>query len=60
MVKSPRNEQRVDGSWGLYYGDEGNLSTTIETYFALKLAGEDPQSPPLLRGQRIHSQTWSD
>ena len=31
--------QQADGSWPLYAGGPGNLSTTIEAYFALKLAG---------------------
>jgi squalene-hopene/tetraprenyl-beta-curcumene cyclase len=31
--------QSSDGSWALYQGGEGYLSTTIETYFALKLTG---------------------
>jgi squalene-hopene/tetraprenyl-beta-curcumene cyclase len=51
MVKYLLSQQRTNGSWGLYFGDEGNLSTTIEAYFALKLAGEDPQSEPLLRAK---------
>jgi len=45
------NQQRRDGSWGLYYGDEGNLSTTIEAYFALKLTGKDPASAPMLKAR---------
>jgi squalene-hopene/tetraprenyl-beta-curcumene cyclase len=45
------SQQRFNGSWGLYYGDNGNLSTSIEAYFALKLAGEDPQSAPLLKAK---------
>lgn len=45
------NQQRSDGSWGLCYGDEGDLSTTIEAYFALKLTGEDPESPPMLKAK---------
>jgi squalene-hopene/tetraprenyl-beta-curcumene cyclase len=48
MVKYILDEQRPDGSWGLYYGDAGNLSTTVEAYFALKLAGEAPHSAPLV------------
>lgn len=51
MVKYLLNQQRRDGSWGLYYGDEGNLSTTIEAYFALKLAGEDQESAPLVKAK---------
>lgn len=33
------NRQRPDGTWGQYYGAPGDLSTTTECYFALKLAG---------------------
>jgi squalene-hopene/tetraprenyl-beta-curcumene cyclase len=48
VIKYLLNEQRSDGSWGLYYGDPGDLSTTVEAYFALKLAGEDPHTRPLM------------
>jgi len=51
MVRYLLHQQRSDGSWGLYYGDDGNLSTTIEAYFALKLAGEDPRSHPLQKAK---------
>lgn len=34
-------KQLSDGSWSIYEGGEGDLSTTVECYFALKLAGED-------------------
>ncbi len=51
MVKYLLNSQRDDGSWGLYYGDGGDLSTTIEAYFALKLVGEDPDSEPLRKAR---------
>jgi len=51
MVKYLLTQQRRDGSWGLYYGDEGNLSTTIEAYFALKLTGQDPEAAPMARAR---------
>ena len=35
-----RSYQRDDGSWALYAGAPGDLSTTIECYFALLLAGD--------------------
>ncbi|HEY0195362.1 MAG TPA: squalene--hopene cyclase [Kofleriaceae bacterium] len=35
-----RSYQRADGSWALYQGAPGDLSTTIECYAALKLAGD--------------------
>lgn len=31
--------QRADGSWGVYPGDEGDLSTSVECYYALQLYG---------------------
>jgi squalene-hopene/tetraprenyl-beta-curcumene cyclase len=40
--------QQPDGSWSLFPGGEGHLSTSIEAYFALKLigmrAGDEPMS----------------
>jgi squalene-hopene/tetraprenyl-beta-curcumene cyclase len=39
MARYLLREQRAHGGWELYYGDGGELSTTIEAYFALKLAG---------------------
>ncbi|WP_407926224.1 squalene--hopene cyclase [Halosaccharopolyspora lacisalsi] len=35
-----RSQQRADGTWGNYYGAPGDLSTTVEAYVALKLAGD--------------------
>lgn len=31
--------QRIDGSWGLYPLDDGDLSTSVECYYALELYG---------------------
>ena len=39
MARYLLREQRSHGGWELFYGDGGELSTTIEAYFALKLAG---------------------
>jgi squalene-hopene/tetraprenyl-beta-curcumene cyclase len=44
-----RSQQNADGSWGNFYGADGELSTTIEAYWALKLTGEDPEAPHMLR-----------
>ena len=35
-----RSQQRDDGTWANYYGGPGDLSTTIEAYVALRLAGD--------------------
>ncbi len=35
-----RSQQRDDGTWTNFYGGPGELSTTIEAYWALRLAGD--------------------
>jgi squalene-hopene/tetraprenyl-beta-curcumene cyclase len=39
-----RSQQRSDGTWANFYGGPGELSTTIEAYWALRLAGDEPQA----------------
>jgi squalene-hopene/tetraprenyl-beta-curcumene cyclase len=40
-----RANQRDDGTWANFYGGPGELSTTIEAYVALRLAGDSPDAP---------------
>src|SRR5438093_7103978 len=42
-----RSRQRADGTWANFYGGPADLSTTVEAYVALRLAGEDPDAPHL-------------
>lgn len=44
--------QQPDGSWAIYPGGEGYLSTTIEAYFALKLAGLRAGDEPMMEARR--------
>ncbi|MGW1885046.1 squalene--hopene cyclase [Streptomyces sp. NPDC001970] len=44
-----RGEQRDDGTWATFYGGPGELSTTIEAYVALRLAGDRPEDPHMSR-----------
>ncbi|MET7697311.1 squalene--hopene cyclase [Streptomyces sp. NPDC005485] len=44
-----RGEQRDDGAWATFYGGPGELSTTIEAYVALRLAGDSPDEPHMAR-----------
>ncbi len=37
-----RSQQRDDGTWANFHGGPGDLSTTIEAYWALRLAGDSP------------------
>jgi squalene-hopene/tetraprenyl-beta-curcumene cyclase len=46
-----RHHQRADGTWGIYYGAPGDLSTTIEAYFALKMTGVSPDEPYMERAR---------
>jgi squalene-hopene/tetraprenyl-beta-curcumene cyclase len=39
-----RSQQREDGTWSNFHGGPGDLSTTIEAYFALRLAGDSPDA----------------
>ena len=38
-----RSQQRADGTWANFHGGPGELSTTIEAYWALRLAGDNPE-----------------
>ncbi len=38
-----RSQQRADGTWTNFYGGPGDLSTTVEAYWALRLAGDSAQ-----------------
>jgi squalene-hopene/tetraprenyl-beta-curcumene cyclase len=39
-----RSQQRADGTWTNFYGGPGDLSTTIEAYWALRLAGDPTEA----------------
>ncbi|MGI8870380.1 MAG: squalene--hopene cyclase [Mycobacteriales bacterium] len=65
-----RSQQRPDGTWGNYFGSPADLSTTVEAYVALRLAGDEPQAPHLaaaaayvreaggLEGTRVFTRMW--
>ena len=39
-----RSCQRSDGTWANFSGGDGDLSTTVEAYVALRLAGDSPDA----------------
>jgi len=41
--------QRGDGTWSTFYEGPPDLSTTVEAYVALRLAGDPPDAPHLLK-----------
>ncbi|HEY1636385.1 MAG TPA: squalene--hopene cyclase [Acidimicrobiales bacterium] len=48
-----RSEQRPDGSWATFHGGPPDLSTTVEAYVALRLAGDPPDADHMLRAATI-------
>ncbi len=65
-----RSQQRADGTWSNFHGGPTNLSTTIESYVALRLAGDAPEEPHMqsaaeqiraaggLQQARVFTQIW--
>jgi len=47
------SQQQADGGWNLYYGGPGELSTTIEAYFAMRVAGVAPHEPAMRRARQF-------
>ena len=39
-----RSQRRADGTWSNFAGGEADLSTTVEAYVALRLAGDPPEA----------------
>ncbi len=46
-----RRRQLADGGWSLYPGGPSELNATCKAYFALKLAGDAPDAPHLVRAR---------
>jgi squalene-hopene/tetraprenyl-beta-curcumene cyclase len=44
-----RSQQREDGTWANFFGGPDDLSTTVEAYVALRLAGDEPGAPHMSR-----------
>ena len=65
-----RSQQREDGTWSNFDGGPGDLSTTIEAYFALRLAGDAADAAHMraaaefvraaggLEGARVFTHVW--
>jgi squalene-hopene/tetraprenyl-beta-curcumene cyclase len=65
-----RHNQRPDGTWGTFHGSPPDLSTTVEAYVALRLAGDVPDQPHMqaaaawvrevggIAGSRVFTRIW--
>ncbi|MGF1523841.1 MAG: squalene--hopene cyclase [Leptolyngbyaceae cyanobacterium] len=48
-----RSHQRDHGGWELFYGDGGDLSTSVEAYMALRLLGVSATDTALVRAKNF-------
>jgi squalene-hopene/tetraprenyl-beta-curcumene cyclase len=48
-----RSQQRPDGSWATFFGGPPELSTTIEAYLALRLAGDPVEAAHMQRAAQL-------
>lgn len=48
-----RSKQRENGGWELFYGDGGELSTSVEAYMALRLLGVPTSDRAMQRGRQF-------
>ncbi len=53
IVNNILKNQRSDGTWSLFPGGRGDISTTVEAYFALKLAGFSAGDEPLRKAREF-------
>lgn len=53
VAEDIRRRQSPDGSWRMYYGAPGDLSASVECYFALKLAGDAADAPHMARAREF-------
>ncbi len=48
-----RKRQRDHGGWELFYGDGGDLSTTVEAFMAMRLLDVPQDDPALIKAKRF-------
>ena len=48
-----RSQQRTDGTWATFRGGPGDLSTTVEAYAALRLAGDGVDEPHMVKAREF-------
>jgi squalene-hopene/tetraprenyl-beta-curcumene cyclase len=48
-----RRKQLREGGWAIYEGGPAEVSASVKAYFALKLAGDEPDAPHMARARQI-------
>jgi len=53
IVSYLRSQQRLDGTWAIFYEGPPDINATVESYFALKLAGVSPDEPSMRKAREF-------
>ena len=53
-----RAHQGEDGGWPLYYRRPAEISCSVKAYYALKLAGDDPEATSYGQSPGDHPSPW--
>jgi squalene-hopene/tetraprenyl-beta-curcumene cyclase len=53
LIREILSQQLDKGGWSTWYGDGGNLSTSVEAYQALKMAGLSADDPRLTKARQF-------
>ncbi|RME32617.1 MAG: squalene--hopene cyclase [Gammaproteobacteria bacterium] len=48
-----RRHQMEEGGWPLFHGGDFDLSCSVKAYYALKLVGDDPRAPHMVRARNL-------
>jgi squalene-hopene/tetraprenyl-beta-curcumene cyclase len=53
IVNYLRSQQRPDGTWAIYHEGPSDINATVESYFALKLAGVSADDPSMRKAREF-------
>jgi squalene-hopene/tetraprenyl-beta-curcumene cyclase len=53
MVADILDKQLDNGGWSIWHGDGGEISTSVEAYLALKIAGLRPDDAPMVKAREF-------
>jgi squalene-hopene/tetraprenyl-beta-curcumene cyclase len=53
LARYLRARQEDQGGWPLYPGGKPDLSCSVKAYYALKLAGDSPDSPHMMKAREV-------
>ncbi|MBR6388773.1 MAG: squalene--hopene cyclase [Opitutales bacterium] len=62
VIRYVLDRQREDGSWDVYYkSEQGDINTTLECYFALRLYGHAPDAPHMKKALKwLLENKWTE